>query len=103
MFFCTGEIINQKGCIVLKNSRGIYRPILIITLALLQLVLLCGCTQHESENSGLVSRPKLIIGSDNYEPYNYISETGGFTGVDVEIAREALSRMGYEPVFKQII
>ena len=35
MFFCTGEIINQKGCIVLKNSRGIYRPILIITLALL--------------------------------------------------------------------
>lgn len=103
MFFCTGEIINQKGRRVLKNSRGIYRPILIITLALLQLVMLCGCAHQKPEDSGISSRPKMIIGCDNYEPYNYISGTGGFTGMDVDIAREALSRMGYEPVFKQII
>ena len=46
---------------------------------------------------------QLIIGSDNYVPYSYLDSDGNFTGIDVEIAREACRRMGYTPVFKQIV
>lgn len=46
--------------------------------------------------------PQLIIGCDNYRPYNYTDEDGEAAGIDVELAKEACSRMGYEPVFAQI-
>lgn len=46
--------------------------------------------------------PKLVIGSDNYEPYFYLDEGGSFAGIDVEIATEACRRMGYEPEFQKI-
>lgn len=46
--------------------------------------------------------PELIIGSDDYEPYNYQDENGKPAGIDVEIAVEACRRMGYAPVFKKI-
>ena len=46
--------------------------------------------------------PELIIGSDDYEPYNYQDEDGKPAGIDVEIAVEACRRMGYAPVFKKI-
>lgn len=91
------EAINQKGSTGLKK-RGIYTLIVIILAAVL-----CGCAQESAENSSQDSLPQITVGSDNYEPYNYISSGGEFTGVDVEIAREAFSRMGYEPVFKQIV
>ncbi len=47
--------------------------------------------------------PRIVIGSDDYEPYNYINEYGQFAGIDVELAREAFRRMGYEPEFRRIV
>lgn len=61
-------------------------------------LLLSGCGMKSSAKP----LPQLIIGCDDYQPYNYIDEDGEPDGIDVEIAREACRRMGYEPVFKQI-
>jgi polar amino acid transport system substrate-binding protein len=66
--------------------------------------LLCGCTQSnkstEEENALL---PVLKIGIDsNYEPYSYVDENGNYAGLDIELAKEACSRMGREPVFDAI-
>lgn len=47
--------------------------------------------------------PTLVIGVDNYEPYSYQDEDGNYVGVDVELAQEACRRLGYTPVFKQVV
>ena len=72
------------------------RTIFIILLALCCLSL-SGCSLQKKD--GL---PKLIIGCDNYRPYNYTDEDGNPAGMDVDLAKEACRRMGYEPVFEQI-
>ncbi len=58
---------------------------------------------HMGRNNTDKTLKPLIIGSDNYVPYSYLDSDGNFTGIDVEIAKEACRRMGYTPVFKQII
>ncbi len=44
----------------------------------------------------------LVIGCDSYPPANYLDENGDPAGFDVDIAKEALGRIGYEPSFKYI-
>lgn len=63
----------------------------------LALSILCGCTAVKKDNSN----GEIVIGSDQFEPFSYI-DNGEMKGIDVDIAKEALSRMGYTPVFKQI-
>lgn len=63
----------------------------------LVLFILCGCTDVIKDNS----KGEIVIGSDQFEPFSYI-DNGEMKGIDVDIAKEALSRMGYTPVFKQI-
>ena len=46
--------------------------------------------------------PDIIIGSDNYPPYNYENVDGKPTGIDVDLATEAFRRMGYQAVFTYI-
>ena len=67
-------------------------------LLVLCALVLCGCGRQEQDEP----LPKLVIGSDNYEPYFYLDEDGSFAGIDVEIATEACRRMGYEPEFQKI-
>ena len=62
-----------------------------------------GCAKAEKSPESTAPRKKIIIGSDIYEPYMYINDDGGFGGIDVELATEALGRMGYEPEFKVIV
>ena len=69
----------------------------IFCIATLLLALLCGCTARTAQEL-----PQLVIGSDEYRPYNYRDEDGNPAGIDVELAQEACRRMGYEPVFKLI-
>lgn len=69
--------------------------VLVITIC----CLLCGCGVETKEAEEL---PELVIGSDAYVPYNYQDENGEFAGIDVELAREACKRIGYQAVFKQI-
>ena len=45
---------------------------------------------------------RLIIGSDNYEPYNYLDDDGQPTGIDVELAKLVCKKLGYTPVFQYI-
>lgn len=67
-----------------------------VTFVLL-LFILCGCAAVKKDNSN----GEIVIGSDQFEPFSYI-DNGEMKGIDVDIAKEALSRMGYTPVFKQI-
>ena len=60
------------------------------------------CTACASETETQEPLPQLVIGSDNYRPYHYLDENDRPAGIDVELAREACRRMGYEPVFTQI-
>lgn len=70
---------------------------ILFCLAALLLLSLCGCAGNETQ-----ALPQLIIGCDDYEPYNYTDADGEPAGMDVDLAREACARMGYEPVFRQI-
>ena len=43
--------------------------------------------------------PVIRVGGTIYEPYFYKDIDGNYEGIDVELAREAFSRMGYQPEF----
>lgn len=63
----------------------------------------CGCgSAGKTEKAVSKNLPKIIVGSDNYPPYNYENSNGEPTGIDVELAKEAFHRMGYEAVFEYI-
>ena len=62
----------------------------------------CGNKSQKSEDSKQKNSKKIIVGYDLYEPYAYIDEKGNMTGSDIELAKEAFKRMGYQPVFKKI-
>lgn len=59
----------------------------------------CAAAPEQTEEASL---PVIVVGGDVYPPYNYISEGGTPTGIDVELAREAFSRMGYRAEFTTI-
>ena len=69
-----------------------------LVLACLMVMGLLGCGARQPDTS----LPKLLIGSDTYPPYIYMDNNGDITGLDVEIAREALRRMGYQAQFISI-
>lgn len=60
-----------------------------------------GCTSKKEARKE-EHMQKIIIGSDNYPPYNYLNTDGEPTGIDVDLAKEAFGRMGYEVEFKAI-
>lgn len=60
----------------------------------------CGEKKEEAADSEL---PELVIGIDYFEPYSYQTSDGEYKGVDVELAEEALQRLGYQPKFENII
>ena len=57
-------------------------------------VTLTGCKNTDNMKEE-PEKPVIILGSDNYPPYNYLNEDGIPTGIDVELATEAFGRMGY--------
>lgn len=73
----------------------------VICCALCAAAILCGCGAEvkapEQENL-----PVLTIGSDEYEPFIYISDSKTYEGIDVDIAGEACRRIGYRAEFKII-
>ncbi len=72
---------------------------IIITAVLMLAVLLCGCRGFKTAQKEL---PYLTIGSDEYEPYNYIDGHGNHTGIDVELAQEVCRRIQRSPRFVTI-
>ena len=47
-------------------------------------------------------RPVIVVGSDNYPPFNYEDASGLPTGIDVDLATEAFGRLGYRAAFSVI-
>lgn len=59
-------------------------------------------TKKKTKTKVSTTLPKLMIGTTVFAPYFYIGEDGEEEGIDVDIAKEACKRIGYEPVFKQL-
>lgn len=58
--------------------------------------------QSTAKETNSKALPKLKIGVDILEPFCYVDENGDYTGIDIEIAREACKKAGYQPVFIEI-
>lgn len=85
----------------MKKATGFRRCA--FALACLFVLLLAGCGQTaDMAEQGKSSLPVLRIGCDVYPPYNMTGADGKPTGIDIDLAREALHRMGYEPEFINI-
>lgn len=71
-------------------------------IIILGMFCLCALISACSGKNSDANLPVLMIGSDEYAPYNYLDDNGEHAGIDVEIAKEACRRMGYRPEFKMI-
>ena len=60
----------------------------------------CGAKKDKSADSEL---PEIVIGIDYFEPYSYQTSDGEYKGIDVELAREAFQRLGYQPQFEKVV
>lgn len=70
---------------------------------ILAAALFCGCGKQIIRTPTVIdTRPVITVGSDNYPPYNYEDFNGRPTGIDVDLATEAFSRMGYRVEFTLI-
>ncbi len=77
--------------------------LLVISLTAIFLTSCVGRSKEtKNSNSKQKNQKQIIVGYDLYEPYAYINEKGKISGSDIEIAKEAFRRMGYQPVFKKI-
>ena len=61
----------------------------------------CG-GQTETETASHSDLPVILVGSDNYPPFHYEDANGQPTGIDVDLAKEAFRRMGYQAMFVTI-
>lgn len=61
--------------------------------------LLAGCGTSSPASSAVSDLPILRIGADRFPPYTFKDADGNQTGIDVDIAKEALARIGYQPKF----
>ena len=77
--------------------RRIKSFLIIICLLSIYTAFLYGCERKERSDShnNEAGLPEIVIGSDNYPPYNYVDTDGNATGIDVELATEAFKRMGW--------
>ena len=65
--------------------------------------LLCSCLNTGKADKGhTATMPVIVVGSDNYPPFNYMGTDGAPTGIDVELATEAFGRLGYRVKFVTI-
>lgn len=80
-----------------------FRKYIFFSMLFYAVVCISGCMKVKDNTDIEEAAPKIVIGSDIFEPYLYRDEYGEFEGIDVEIATEALKRMGYVPEFKVIV
>ena len=61
---------------------------------------LCACA---GQNNALpANAPTVTIGIDPFEPYCYMDGNGQYAGIDVDLATEAFTRLGYNVEFQEI-
>lgn len=74
-------------------------PILYGTIVVIFAALLVWMYPKNTSHTASSSLPKIIVGCDDYRPFNYRDLDGHVRGIDVELAEEAFRRMGYTPEF----
>mgnify|MGYP005857691367 CR=1 FL=1 len=84
-----------------KHKRELRLAACLLALAMCA-ALLCGCLHTGKADSYTAAMPVIVVGSDNYPPFNYTGSDGQPTGVDVELAQEAFRRLGYRVQFVTI-
>ena len=77
-----------------KHRRGLRLAACLLTLAMCA-ALLCSCGRTGKTDDYTAAMPVIVVGSDNYPPFNYMGTDGAPTGIDVELATEAFGRLGY--------
>lgn len=85
-----------------KNIFNINYAVLLIALCLLA-GMMSGCGVGAAQKSDEAEElTEIIVGSDNYPPFNYKDADDTPTGIDVDLATEAFRRLGYKPIFVTI-
>ena len=93
-----------KRCLPCRSplSRVLRAGLVLGAVCCLELALgSCG-GQTETETASHSDLPVILVGSDNYPPFHYEDANGQPTGIDVDLAKEAFRRMGYQAVFVTI-
>lgn len=73
---------------------------LCLALAVVLAASLCACA---GQNNALpADAPTVTIGIDPFEPYCYLDGDGQYAGIDVDLATEAFTRLGYKVEFQEI-
>ena len=85
-----------------NNSRTRGKRICITAFLLAGSLMLGGCG-GKKEKAADSELPEIVIGMDYFEPYSYQASDGEYEGIDVELAREAFQRLGYQPKFENIV
>lgn len=71
-----------------------------LLLSVMIFSLLCSCQQKGDNKKEVSSQlPVIKVGCDDYPPFTYTDVNGNLTGIDVDLAKEAFSRLGYQPEF----
>lgn len=84
-------------------KKKIRKKIIALCMITTMLLSLCSCSVGGRESGEEDSAtPKLVIGIDNYEPFSFIGENGLYQGIDIELAKEACKRMGYQAKFVKL-
>ena len=86
-----------------KNNSHTYRKRICIMAVLLAGSLMLGGCGVKKENAADNELPEIVIGMDYFEPYSYQVSNGEYKGIDVELAKEAFQRLGYQPKFENIV
>ena len=84
-----------------KHRRGLRLAACLLALATCA-ALLCSCGRTGKTDDYTAAMPVIVVGSDNYPPFNYMGTDGAPTGIDVELATEAFARLGYRAKFVTI-
>ena len=83
------------------KTKGI-KVLAILVCALLSFSMF-GCASNGSSSSSTDSKTKLIVGFDqSYPPYGFIGDDGGFTGFDLDLAKEVCDMQGWDIELKAI-
>lgn len=90
----------QKNHFGTPLSTGLKRLITAVCLLCITLVMLAGCGNRDSGEAETERELSTVtVGCDTYPPFSYVDVDGNLTGIDVDLAREAFRRMGYEAEF----
>ncbi len=65
-------------------------------------IVLSGCQMINTNNNKEYSKT-IVVGIDDYSPYTYRDTSGKYKGIDVELARAAFHKLGYEVKFKKVV